>query len=217
MKDTATDKTHLYLGVDIGGTKVQSSLVRESGEILQRERRATPRTGGPEQVLAVIEKVIQDVLDKGGVAAADLTAMGIAVPGVVDPDTSRVVCTPNMSLTGVAVGTHLEGRFHVPVAVGNDGNLGTLGEVWLGSARQAQQRPGHLRGHRHRRRLRAKGTTLARPRDSAGEIGHIVMQINGPKCPAAIAAAWKPWPAAPPSSAISAPAWPPAAPAFSAN
>ena len=56
MKDTATDKTHLYLGVDIGGTKVQSSLVRESGEILQRERRTTPRTGGPEQVLAVIEK-----------------------------------------------------------------------------------------------------------------------------------------------------------------
>ena len=39
MKDTVTDKDHLYLGVDIGGTKVQASLVRESGEILQRERR----------------------------------------------------------------------------------------------------------------------------------------------------------------------------------
>ncbi len=43
-----------------------------------------------------------------------------------------------MSLTGVALGTHLETRFRVPIALGNDCNLGTLGEVWLGSARAAR-------------------------------------------------------------------------------
>ena len=53
---TAAGKDRLYLGVDIGGTKVQASLVRESGGILQRERRPTPRTGGPEQVLAVSKR-----------------------------------------------------------------------------------------------------------------------------------------------------------------
>ena len=139
MKNDATfRKNPLYLGVDIGGTKVQASLVRESGGILQRERQPTPRTGGPEQVLAVVEKVMEDVLNKGKVAACDLAAVGVAVPGVVDPDSARVIVTPNMSLTGVAIGAHLEGRFHVPVAVGNDGNLGTLGETWLGSARDAR-------------------------------------------------------------------------------
>jgi predicted NBD/HSP70 family sugar kinase len=43
----AAGKDRLYLGVDVGGTNVLASLVRESGGILQRERRPTPRTGGP--------------------------------------------------------------------------------------------------------------------------------------------------------------------------
>lgn len=179
---TVAGKDRLYLGVDVGGTKVQASLVRESGGIVQQERRPTPRTGGPEQVLAVIEKVIDDVLKKAKVATADLTALGIAIPGVVDPDSARVVVTPNMSLTGVAIGAHLEGRFHVPVAVGNDGNLGTLGETWLGSARQAPSAVGIWVGTGIGAGFVQKGRLWRGARESAGEIGHIVMQIGGPKC-----------------------------------
>ena len=179
---TAAGKDRLYLGVDVGGTKVQASLVRESGGIVQQERRPTPRTGGPEQVLAVIEKVIDDVLKKGKVTTADLTALGIAIPGVVDPDAARVIVTPNMSLTGVAIGAHLEGRFHVPVAVGNDGNLGTLGETWLGSARQAASALGIWVGTGIGAGFVQKGRLWRGARESAGEIGHIVMEIGGPKC-----------------------------------
>ncbi len=183
MTNKATSgKDHLYQGVDIGGTKVQASLVRESGGILERERRTTPRTGGPEQVLAVIERVMEEVLKKGKISAADVTAVGIAVPGVVDPDTARVVVTPNMSLTGVAIGAHLESRFHVPVAVGNDGNLGTLGESWLGSARQAESALGIWVGTGIGAGFVQGGKLWRGARESAGEIGHIIMQIGGPKC-----------------------------------
>ena len=172
---------HLYLGVDVGGTKVQASLVTESGGILERERRTTPRTGGPEQVLAVIEKVMDDVLKKGKVTAARLTAVGIAVPGVVDSDTARVVVTPNMSLTGVARGAP-GGAIPRAVAVGNDGNLGTLGEIWLGSARQARSALGMCIGTGIGAGFVQKGKLWRGARESAGEIGHIVMQIGGPKC-----------------------------------
>ena len=91
---------------------------------------------------------------KGGISAGDLTAIGIAVPGVVDPDRGLVVVAPNMQLTGVALGSLLEARFKPPIVIGNDGNFGALGETWLGSARKAQQRPLHLRGHGHRQRFR---------------------------------------------------------------
>jgi len=166
----------------VGGTKVQASLVRESGEIIDRERCTTPREGGPERVLAAVEKVIDDLLAKEKLKSDNLTGLGIAVPGVVDPKTARVIVTPNMSLTGVALGTHLEGRYGVPVAVGNDGNLGALGEKWLGSARTATSAlsicvgtgigSGFVRG----------GKLWRGARDAAGEIGHIVMQIGGPRC-----------------------------------
>jgi glucokinase len=172
----------LYLGVDIGGTKVQASLVRESGAMVEREKRPTPRSGGPEQVLAVVEKAMEDSLKKAKVGPADITAAGVAVPGVVDPDTGRVIVTPNMSLTGVAIGAHLEGRFKVPVAIGNDGNLGTLGETWLGSARRAGSAVGIWVGTGIGAGFVRKGKVWRGSRESAGEIGHIVMQIGGPKC-----------------------------------
>ena len=183
MKSNAgADKQRLYLGVDVGGTKVQASLVEETGTILAREKAPTPRTGGTERVMAVIEKVIEDVLAKAGRPIDRLTALGIAVPGVVDPDTARVVVTPNMSLTGVAIGSHLESRFHLPVALGNDCNLGALGEKWLGSARQFNSAVAILVGTGIGGGFVQKGKLWRGARESAAEIGHIVMQIDGPKC-----------------------------------
>src|SRR5512140_2532991 len=137
MKKNSTADDSLYLGVDVGGTKVQSSLVRESGEIIGREKCPTPRKGGPERVVAAIEKCMDDMVRKGGISASDLTAIGIAVPGVVDPDRGIVVVAPNMRLTGVDLGALLKARFHAPIVIGNDGNVGAVVETWLGSARKA--------------------------------------------------------------------------------
>ena len=172
----------LYLGVDIGGTKVQASLVEESGQTLQRERYRTPRDSGPEPVLLGIEKAIEEVLAKGVVRPKDLTAIGVAVPGVVDPDSAQVIVTPNMSLSGVKIGSHLEGKFRVPIAVGNDCNLGALGEKWLGSARQADSLVAILVGTGIGGGYVQKGKLWRGARESAAEIGHIVMQIDGPTC-----------------------------------
>lgn len=182
MKTSKIGKERLYLGVDIGGTKVQASVISESGAILERQRQPTPRTGGPEQVLAVVEGVMEAALSKGKVEPGDLIAIGVAVPGVVDPDTARVIVTPNMSLTGVAIGAHLENRFQVPVAIGNDGNFGTYGESWLGSAREAKSALGIWVGTGIGAGLVLKGKMWRGARESAGEIGHIVMQIGGPVC-----------------------------------
>ncbi|MFZ5829288.1 MAG: ROK family protein [Planctomycetota bacterium] len=176
------ESNRLYLGVDIGGTKLQASLVTEAGAMICRERTATPRTGGPERVVAALEKLIEDTLAKAKTERERLTAIGLAVPGVVDPSQGRVVVTPNMSLTGVAISILLEARFKVPVAMGNDGNLGALGERWLGSARNAKSAVAILVGTGIGGGLVRKGKLWRGARESAGEIGHIVMQIDGPLC-----------------------------------
>lgn len=176
-------KVRLYLAVDIGGTKIQACLAEESGSIRARHKCPTPREGGPEPVLATLEGAIQKVLDDEGLESRDVTAMGIAVPGVVDPEEGLVVVTPNMSLTGVSIGPHIESKFGVPVAVGNDCNLGTLGEAWLGSARGARSVVGILVGTGIGSGIvYGKGKMWRGERESAAEIGHMVMQIGGPRC-----------------------------------
>ncbi len=175
-------KTRLYLGIDVGGTKILASLAEESGATLDRHRAATPRDVGPEQVVAAIEKIIETVLKQGGVETGDLAAIGIAIPGVVDPDAGRVVVTPNMSLTGVAIGSHLESRFRLPVALGNDCNLGTLGEVWLGSARNTRSALGIFVGTGIGGGFVCKGKLWRGARESACEVGHVIVAIDGPPC-----------------------------------
>ena len=181
-KNDSNGDQRLYLGVDIGGTKVQASLVRESGEILGREKVPTPRKGGPERVVAAIEKCIDDALRKNDITAGDLTAIGIAVPGVVDPDRGLVVVAPNIRLTGVAIGPLLEARFKTPIAVGNDGNFGALGETWLGSARKARSALYICVGTGIGSGFVQRGRLWRGDRESAGEIGHIIMHLAGPKC-----------------------------------
>lgn len=177
-----TQQPPIYLGVDIGGTKIQAALVEQSGKIIAREKYSTPRSGGTERTVSAIEKAMQKVVSRQRQQFEDLTAIGIAAPGVVDPDNGRVVVTPNMKLSGVEIGPRLEARFKVPVAVGNDCNLGTLGECWLGAARNARSAVGIFVGTGIGSGIVQDGTLWRGARESAAEIGHIVMQIGGPKC-----------------------------------
>jgi glucokinase len=181
-KKRQTGAKRLYLGLDIGGTKVQASLVRESGEIIGRERSPTPRQGGPEHVVAAIEKCMDNMVRKAGLNSGDLTAVGIAVPGVVDPDRGMVIVTPNMPLTGVALSSLLAARFKVPIAIGNDGNYGALGETWLGSARNTHSALYICVGTGIGSGLVQRGKLWRGDRESAGEIGHLMMQLDGPLC-----------------------------------
>jgi glucokinase len=172
----------LYVGVDVGGTKIVAALVRPSGEIVARSRSRSPRDGGPQATLAVIQESVAAVLAEGGVGPGDLAAVGIGIPGVVDPAAGRVVVTPNMNLSGTLVAGPLGERFRVPVAIGNDVNLGMLGEAWLGAARSASSAVGIFVGTGIGGGIIIDGRLVRGARETAGEIGHMVMQIDGPTC-----------------------------------
>jgi len=101
---------------------------------------------------------------------------------VVDPRRGHVVVTPNMNLSGVDVVAPLEAALGVPVVLGNDCNLGTLGEVWLGAARGAQSAFGILVGTGIGGGFVQKTQLWRGHRESASEIGHVVMEIGGPEC-----------------------------------
>lgn len=175
-------KEKLYLGVDVGGTKIMAAVIKASGAIEAREREPTPRKGTPQDALRAIMGVMSRALRGAGVSAKDLSAIGLAVPGVVDPDAGRVVVTPNMNLTGLEIQKPVERRYGVPVAVGNDVNVGTLGEKWLGAARYVQSAVGIFVGTGIGGGVIVDGKLLRGAREGAGEIGHIVMLPGGPLC-----------------------------------
>lgn len=177
-----TDSAGLFVGIDVGGTKVYAILAKPSGEIVARQRCSTPRDGSPNDVLLAMLQAVEDLLFQAGVEAEELAGVGLAVPGICDVAAGRVAFTPNMNLTGVDVAPWLEKRVRVPVALGNDVNLGTLGEKWLGAARTAQSVVGIFVGTGIGGGIIFGDTLIEGHRGAAGEIGHIVMEIDGPLC-----------------------------------
>jgi glucokinase len=176
------DTPALYVGVDVGGTNIAAALVRESGEVVARGKRRTPQEGTPGQSLEQILGAIDDVLGEAKVAADGLTGIGLGIAGPVEPETGRVVKTPNMNLGGLQVVAPVEERFGVPAALGNDVNVGTLGEWWLGAARGARSAFGIFVGTGIGGGLIIDGKLVTGARNAAAEVGHMVMELDGPLC-----------------------------------
>jgi glucokinase len=168
--------------VDVGGTKILAAVWTPSRGIVGRKRCPTPFEGDTEKVIEAILGTIEEAMQDAGVSPEDVSAIGLAIPGVVDPDSGRVAITPNMNLTGANIVKAIQKRIKVPIELGNDVNLGTLGEVWLGAARDAASVVGMFIGTGIGGGLFLDGKIIRGCRETAGEIGLMVMEIGGPKC-----------------------------------
>jgi len=176
------DTRSYYVGVDVGATKTLAAAVKPSGKVRGRARRATPRTDDPQDTLGVIFGAIDKAVDKAGVTLDQVSAIGLAVAAVVDPDAGKVVATPNMNLAGLDVVAPLEDRYSKPVALGNDVNMGTLGEQWLGAGRYLNHVLGMFIGTGIGGGMIIDGKLVRGRRELAGEVGHMVMVPDGPLC-----------------------------------
>lgn len=121
-------------GVDMGATNVRVAIANVDGEI--EARRALPNPGGkPEKALLGIGRAI-DELVRGVWTSATVSAIGMALPGMVDPARGTVASAANLPEWGdVDIGELLAKPRGVPFAAENDANAAAVGERWLGAAK----------------------------------------------------------------------------------
>jgi len=121
-------------GVDLGASNVRVIIANQDGEI--EARRASPFSGAdPSRALTAIGKTI-DELVRGVWPTGAVHAIGMAMPGTVDPARGLVATAANLPGWGdVDIAAALGGPRGVPVAAENDANAAAVGEGWLGAAR----------------------------------------------------------------------------------
>lgn len=175
-------KKKLYIGIDVGGTKILAALITSQGTVLARKRCATPRKTKPRHTVKSILRLIEDILKERKISRQSIKAIGIGIPGVVNPKTGTIVVTPNMNLSGINIVAPLKKHFRKPVALGNDVNLGLLGEQWLGAARAARNAVGIFIGTGIGGGIIQEGTLIRGAHEAAGEIGHMIVQPDGAVC-----------------------------------
>lgn len=126
---------HTFIaGVDLGATNVRVVIANEDGEV--EARRAGPLSAGtPEEVLGRVARTIDDLV-RGVWTTARAGAIGVALPGTVDPQRGCVASAANMPGWGdVPLADLLGGGLGIPVAAENDANAAAIGEGWLGAAK----------------------------------------------------------------------------------
>ncbi|MGI8728882.1 MAG: ROK family protein [Solirubrobacteraceae bacterium] len=164
----------IVAGVDVGGTNVEVGVVDEDNEVIDRAKRDTP-TDGPDSVVEAIVELIES-LDESPVA------VGAGIPGVVYE--GEVLTVPNLSnwTDPVDLGAELEKRLDVPVALGNDANVGLLGEWIAGAARDVDNVLGVWMGTGIGGGMILDGRPFNGSRGAAGEIGHVIVRAGGALC-----------------------------------
>jgi glucokinase len=173
------------VGVDIGGTKTDVVALDADGAVLHQLRVATGF--GPEAVLATTVDAVTQLADLAGVAPRDFESIGVGIPGAVDSETGRVAHAVNLGLEGIALGDELTESLGVLVRVENDVNAAALGAYQLLAAPLGA--PGaHSMAYLNLGTGLAAGLVLGGElwrgsRGTAGEIGHIPVDPNGPLCP----------------------------------
>lgn len=170
-----------YLGIDVGGTKIFAVLTDGQGKVLHRFKQPTAQSNR-EAIVAQIEATVEGILENRKLQPRDIVGLGIGVPGVVDSSSGEVIKTPNLPLAPVSLGPHLEERFGIRTALGNDVNLGTLGEKQFGAAQGAETVLGLFLGTGIGGGLVFRGQLYEGWRGAAGEVGHLRVQIDGPEC-----------------------------------
>ncbi len=172
----------LFIGVDVGGTNIQAVLSSGAGVVRSRGKNLLPTQAKPEPVIEAIAHTVHEVLAKASLQISDVAGVGLALPGVVDPQKGVVRITPNMQLDGVPVVEQLQKHIQTPIVLGNDVDMGTLGEKWLGAARDAANVVGIFPGTGIGGGIILDGKLLRGSHDTSGEIGHMIMQLDGPPC-----------------------------------
>ncbi|MEW5705363.1 MAG: ROK family protein [Actinomycetota bacterium] len=168
------------IAIDIGGTKIMGAEVDTDGHVLSSLKSPTP-SGKADDVMAVVYSVIDRLISARADDTEDV-GIGIAVAGTIDWRQGVVIQSPNLPFSNLRIRSMVESKYGLPVFVDNDGNLAALGEKQFGAARDAKHIIGLTIGTGIGAGIIIDGCLYRGTTGSAAEIGHMVIDANGPRC-----------------------------------
>ncbi|HEV2637970.1 MAG TPA: ROK family transcriptional regulator [Actinocrinis sp.] len=173
------------LGLDFGHTHIAAAVADTSGRILAECTRTLDVDGLPQQALDAAARLARDALDRAGRTMAQVGGIAAGIPGPLDVRT-RVVREPTIlaSWIGLDPAAELGRRLDQPVAVGNDADMGALGEHVHGAARGIDDFVYVKASHGIGAGLILAGRPYRGSNGIAGEIGHTQLPgaINWCRC-----------------------------------
>ena len=169
--------------LDIGGTKVFGAIFNEKKEIVHRLKKKTKECGdSTANVEQVIISVVEEMLNGFGITTKQVNAIAAGAPGVIDQSRGIILTSANLPWTDYDIKSAMEKKFGVPFFIGNDVNLGVLGEFRHGAAMGYRNVAGFFVGTGMGGGLILNGELFTGNKFKAAEYGHMILEPEGPLC-----------------------------------
>jgi glucokinase len=168
----AATQEQVWIGFDLGGTKMLAIAYDENWNVIGRRRRKTRGREADDNGIERIGATIERLLEENGIERSRVAGIGIGCPGPIDMDKGRILMTPNLGWVDMEVGSYLKKRFGCPVVVINDVDAGVFGEFKFGTAQGARCAIGVFPGTGVGGGCVYKGRILHGAGISCMEIGH---------------------------------------------
>lgn len=172
------------IGVDLGGTNIAVGLVDENYKIVRKGSVPTnAKTRSGEEIVDDIAALCKRLCEEEGIAIADIKAIGVASPGVVDFKRGVVEYSCNLPFRRFPIGRLLSERTGVAsVHVENDANTAAFGEAIAGAARGTRNSVMITLGTGVGGGIIIDGKVYAGFNFAGAELGHIVIERDGAPC-----------------------------------
>ncbi|HSL90715.1 MAG TPA: ROK family protein [Ignavibacteriaceae bacterium] len=168
------------IGVDLGGTNIKIGIVSSDGKLIRKISIKTEADKGPEQIIDNIKSGIKTIL-KG--KTSKIKGIGIGCPGVINVKNGTVENPPNLpGWKKIKLGEIIEKEFNIPTSIENDANAAAIGELIFGAGKKYSSFVMVTLGTGVGGGIVFNKKIFRGEFGAAGEIGHISIDGNGPKC-----------------------------------
>jgi glucokinase len=167
----------LVIGVDLGGTKIAAGAIDRRGAVTARVERPTPRSS-EEELMQALDELIEGIAAEAGA----VEALGFGIPSTIDQRTGRAVSSVHIPLDDLDLRGRMAERFQLPVAIDNDGNCAAIAEWKLGAGTGSLHMIMLTLGTGIGGGLILDGKPYRGSVGAGAELGHMVLQHDGPSC-----------------------------------
>ena len=166
------------IGIDLGGTKIESILLDQKLNVVERTRIPTNQEKGYNSIIESIVKIVTDLKKKTN----EKTTIGLSTPGTISKKTGLIKNSNTQCLIGKSLANDLEQALKQNIRIENDANCFTLAESKLGAAKNYNMVFGVIMGTGIGGGIVLNGKLLKGRTNIAGEWGHHTLKIGGNKC-----------------------------------
>ncbi len=181
------------LGVDLGGTNIAVGIVDENYKLVHKDSVPTEAQRAPEAIVDDIAMLCRRVLDDKGIALSEVGGIGIAAPGTINSRDGYVEYANNLPFKHFPIVALLKERIggDIPVFVENDANAAAWGEAVAGAAKGTANSVMITLGTGVGGGIIIDGQIYAGFNSAAGELGHIVIEVDGVPCACGRRGCWE--------------------------